>query len=116
MPAKLNLIAAGIGIMWVTMVIVASRLATLIEKVNILMVELDALKAQVKASTDLEASAILLITGIAAQIEQNKLNPAALTDLAGQLKASGDALAAAITANTGLIPAPAPEPPPAPAA
>ena len=71
---------------------------------------LDDLKAQVEATTAVEASAVILITGIAARIQTavnaaieggataNQLAPVA-AELAA-LKASADQLAAAITANT----------------
>ncbi len=71
---------------------------------------LDALAAQVKANTDAEASAVTVITGIAARIQAavdaaiaggataEDLKP--VTDEVAALKASSDALSAAIVANT----------------
>lgn len=64
------------------------------------MADLTALTAQVKANTDVEASAIVLLNGLSAQIAQLKNDPVALQALADQLKTSGSALADAITANT----------------
>ena len=61
--------------------------------------EFDALVAQVTANTDVEASAVALIQGIAAQLANNP-TPAQVAALSTQLKSSADALAAAITANT----------------
>ncbi len=58
---------------------------------------LDALKAQVEASTQVEASAVLLINGIAQRI----------ADAVDALKASAQSLADAVAANT-------PPPPPTP--
>jgi len=62
--------------------------------------ELDTLTAQVKANTDAEQSAILLLTQLSALIKQNATDPAALNALAAELNTSAAALAAAITANT----------------
>jgi hypothetical protein len=80
---------------------------------RIMSAELDALTAQVQANTEVEASAVTLIQGLAAQIAANTTDPAALTALSEQLKTSADALAAAITANTPASPASAPTAPPA---
>ncbi len=66
-------------------------------------VELDALTAQVAANTAVEASAITLIKGLAAQIESLKTDPAALSALAASLKESADSLGAAITENTPAV-------------
>ena len=62
--------------------------------------ELDALTAQVKENTDVEASAVTLIQGIAAQMAALKDDPAKIAALSVSLKASADALGAAIVANT----------------
>jgi len=71
---------------------------------------LDALAAQVKANTDAEDSATLLINGIAARIQAavdaaiangataEELVP--VTDEVAALKKSADALSAAVVANT----------------
>lgn len=71
---------------------------------------LEDLRLQVEASTAVEASAVLLINGIAARQEAaikkalengataEELAP--LTEEVAHLKASGDALSAAILANT----------------
>ena len=75
---------------------------------------LDDLKAQVEASTAVEASAVTLINGIAARIQAavdaalangataEQLKPVA--DEVAALKASSDALSAAVTANTPAAP------------
>ena len=65
-----------------------------------IMADLTALTAQVKANTDVEASAVLLIQGLAAQIGAAGTDPVALQGLQDQLKASADTLAAAVVANT----------------
>jgi chromosome segregation ATPase len=62
--------------------------------------ELDALTVQVKANTDVEASAVALLQGLSAQIEAAKTDPAALQTLADSLKTSAQGLADAIVANT----------------
>lgn len=62
--------------------------------------QLDALTVQVKANTDVEASAVVLLKGLAAQIETAKTDPVALQALSDSLKLSADDLAAAVIANT----------------
>ena len=62
--------------------------------------ELDDLTAQVKANSEVEASALTLINGIAARITAAGTDPAALKALTDELKAKDDELAAAVTANT----------------
>jgi hypothetical protein len=78
-----------------------------LEEAYFMGIELDNLAAQVRANTDLEQSAILLITGIAQKLKDAAQDPAKVTALAAELKASATDLAAAIDANT--------EPPPPPA-
>jgi hypothetical protein len=72
---------------------------------------LAALEAQVKATTDVEASAVLALDGVAARIQiavdAAVANGATSEELApvqaevDALKASSDSLAAAVAANTG---------------
>ena len=66
----------------------------------VLSAELDALTAQVKASTDVEASAVILIQGLAAKITAAQTDPVALKALASSLNAEAATLAAAVAANT----------------
>lgn len=73
-------------------------------------VVLDSLKAQVQASTDAEASAVVLINGIGARVQAavnaaiangataDELAP--VQDEVNAMKASADALSAAVVANT----------------
>jgi hypothetical protein len=68
-----------------------------------IMADLTGLTAQVKANTDAEASAVLLIQGLAAQITAAGTDPVALQKLSDDLKASADALAAAVVANTPAV-------------
>lgn len=70
------------------------------------MADLTALTAEVSRNTEVDQSAIALLTGLAAQIEALKTDPAALQALADQLKGSSDALAAAVVANTPVAPNP----------
>ena len=76
-----------------------------------IMATLEELQVQVQATTDIQASAITLIEGIAAQLEAAKDDPEQIQALADQLKASSDALAAAGSENT--LATPVPEAPPA---
>jgi peptidoglycan hydrolase CwlO-like protein len=66
--------------------------------------QLDDLSAQVQATTDLEASAVTMIQGLASQISALKDDPAKLQALADSLKSGASALAAAIAANTPAAP------------
>jgi hypothetical protein len=65
-----------------------------------IMAQLDALTTQVKANTDAEASAVILLNGLAAKIAQIATDPVAVKALSDELKTSADALGAAIVANT----------------
>jgi hypothetical protein len=76
------------------------KLDQLINQGGIMAADLTVLTNQVKANTDLEASAIQLINGIAAQLAAAKTDPAKVQALSDQLSASAANLAAAITANT----------------
>jgi hypothetical protein len=67
------------------------------------MASLDVLTAQVTANTDVEASAIQLLTNLSAALVAAKNDPVAVQALADQLKTSGDKLAAAIVANTPAV-------------
>jgi hypothetical protein len=62
--------------------------------------DLSTLTTQVQANTDVEASAIVLINGIAAQLAAAKNDPVAVQALVDKLNTSAGALAAAVTANT----------------
>ena len=79
---------------------ILTLLKTIVQKENTIMADLTTLTAQVKANTDVEASAVQLIQGIAAQLAAAKTDPVAIQALSDQLKNSADALAAAVTANT----------------
>ncbi len=69
--------------------------------------DLTALQAQVQTNTEVEASAVTLIQGIAQQLADAKTDPAAVQAIADQLNTSATALAAAVAANTPASPAPA---------
>lgn len=53
-----------------------------------------------QANEDVEASAVLLINGIAARIAAAGVDPAKLSALTASLKTETDTLAAAVAANT----------------
>ncbi len=72
--------------------------------------ELDILQQQVQATTTVEASAVLLIQGLAAQLITAKDDPVKVQALIDALKEKTDALSLALVANT----TPAPTPPPTP--
>lgn len=69
-------------------------------KVSTMSAELDTLTAEVARNTTVDASAITLLNGLAAQIATLKNDPVALQALADSMKSSSDALAAAVVANT----------------
>lgn len=85
-----------------------SQTAGLQQEVRHMAGELDALEAQVKATTDAEDSAIALLQGLAQKLQEaiNSGNPARIQAVNDSLKAKTDALAAAIVANTPAAPAP----------
>ena len=62
--------------------------------------ELDSLTVQVTRNTDVEASAVVLLKGLAQQIADLKTDPVKLQALSDSLKTSADALAEAVVANT----------------
>lgn len=75
------------------------------------MSALDDLTAQVAANTAVEASALTLINGIAAQILANKDDPAKIEALVSQLNSSAASLSAAVIANTPVVAPPVVAPP-----
>jgi hypothetical protein len=79
---------------------ILDALGSIRRKEATMSVELDNLAAQVKANGDAEASAIVLIKGLADQIAAAKTDPVALQALSDSLKASATSLSEAITANT----------------
>lgn len=70
----------------------------------IMSAELDALTSQVTNNTDVEASAVQLLTNIAQQIRDAGVDRTKLTTLATNLETSRAALAAAVVANTPPTP------------
>lgn len=65
---------------------------------------LDALTAQVTASTDIQKSAVILLQGLSQALKDAAADPVAVNALAESLKTSSDALAEAIVANTPATP------------
>jgi ABC-type transporter Mla MlaB component len=82
----------------------ASNIAALTLKQEQAMTDLTALTVEVARNTEVDTSAIALLTGLAAQIEALKTDPAALQALADTMRGSSDALAAAVLANTPAAP------------
>jgi hypothetical protein len=64
------------------------------------MSDLSAVEAQVKANTDTEQSAVLLLTQLHQLLVDAKNDPARLDSIISQLNESKQALAEAILANT----------------
>jgi hypothetical protein len=62
--------------------------------------DLSALTAEVARNTEVDASAIVLLKGLAAKIVELKNDPVALQALADSIKTSSDALSAAVVENT----------------
>jgi hypothetical protein len=84
--------------------LILSRLETLTQGGVIMSAEIDALAAQVEKNTELEASAVTLIEGLAARIEAAQDDPVRLRALTDELRQKADVLATAITANTPPAP------------
>lgn len=68
------------------------------------MTDLTSLTAAVTEDETVDASAITLLNGLAAQVEALKSDPVALQALADRIKATSAALAAAVVANTPAAP------------
>jgi hypothetical protein len=83
-------------------------LNVIVQEEKEIMADLTNLTAQVKANTDAEDSAVVLLNSLSALIVSMKNDPAQLQQLATDLKSHADVLAAAVVANT-----PAAETPPA---
>jgi chromosome segregation ATPase len=81
-----------------------SKIAAFTTSQEQIMTDLTALTAEVTRNTEVDQSAIALLTGLAAQIEALKTDPVALQALADTMKGSSDALAAAVVANTPVAP------------
>ena len=76
------------------------KLSVLARHGDTIMATLDALTAQVAATTTIEQSALVLIEGIAARIAAAGVDPVAIQALTDSLKGSADSLSAAVVANT----------------
>lgn len=101
----------------------ASRIATLIERIELMAVDLETLKAQVAKNNDVIQSAITLINGISDRIAAAGTDPDALAKIVSDLDGQDQALARAVAANTPASSSPAgatgatgPAPSPAPSA
>lgn len=94
---------AQLLVSFVTLVLVVVLILKTRKETQIMSALTD-LQAQVAQNTTIEASAVTLIQGLAAQIAAAGTDPAALAALTANLNASATALAAAITANTTPAP------------
>ena len=83
-------------------------LLKLVKQGGDLMADLASLTVQVKANTDAEDAAVVLLTQLAGMLVACKNDPAAIQKLADDLKAHADPLAAAVVANTPAETPPAP--------
>ena len=72
----------------------------ILRKEDLIMANLDALTVQIQANVDAEASAVVLIQGLAKQLADIATDPVAVAALASKLNDSAAALAAAVVANT----------------
>ena len=79
---------------------VLALLTTVVSQEKTIMADLTALEAEVQKNTDVEASAVVLIQGIAQQLKDAGTDVVKLDALRAKLSDSADALSAAITANT----------------
>jgi hypothetical protein len=70
------------------------------------------LRGSVAALTNVSASAVTLISGLAQAIRDNAEDPAALNELADQIDADASGLAASVTENTPVSTAPGVQPEP----
>lgn len=75
-------------------------LGAISRKLDTIMADLAALKAQIEANKAVTDSAIVLINGIADRIQAAGTDPAQLQGLVDGLKNETDALASAVAANT----------------
>jgi outer membrane murein-binding lipoprotein Lpp len=83
---------------------IEAKLDQLIREGQTMSAEIDALAAQVEKNTELEASAVTLIEGLAARIEAAQDDPVRLRALTDELRQKADVLATAITTNTPPAP------------
>lgn len=89
---------------------IEASLATLTKEGAFTMSALDDLTAQVSATTNAEASVVVLLQGLRKQLDDAGTDGPKLEALAAQLKASQDAIAAAVVQNTSAAAPPAPTP------
>lgn len=77
-------------------------LSTIVERLDRIMGELDALKAAVQKNSDAEDSAIILLKGLKDKLDAAIASgdPAALTALSNTLGSKAEELSAAVVANT----------------
>lgn len=86
--------------------LIERMLRYLIREERYIMAAIDDLKTEVARNTDVEASAITLLTGLHDQLAAAIAagDPAAVQAVVDQLKTNTDSLAAAVAANTPAAP------------
>ena len=85
---------------------IEEKIDQLLKQGEKIMADLTALTAAVTNNTQVEASAVTLIQGLASQLAAVATDPVAVAALAQQINDSATALAAAITTNTPAATAP----------
>lgn len=80
--------------------ILNNKLNIILERLQSMSQEMDALTAQVQANNDALDSAVALINGIADRITAAGVDRAKLTALTDELRAKDETLSAAVLANT----------------
>ncbi len=110
---KIDAIEADMEVISDVLILLSGKLDRLLALTNsslklekTMSTELQALTDQVKANTDAEASAVVLLGKLSDLIKAAGTDPAKLTQLTSDLDASKAALAAAILANTPAAPTP----------
>lgn len=80
--------------------ILNNKLNIILERLQSMSQEMDALTAQVQANNDALDSAVALINGIADRITAAGVDRAKLTSLTDELRAKDETLSSAVLANT----------------
>lgn len=95
---------------------IVSKLSQILSQQEFIVSHLEDLEAAITENNAVDASAIALIEGIAAQLEANAASETKIREFAAELRSRNAALAAAVAANTPATPEPEPpvEPQPVP--
>lgn len=76
------------------------RVNEILKKGGEIIMDLKVLEDQVRVNTEVNASAVILIQGIAAKLQETAGDPVKVQALADELRASAETLGAAVQANT----------------